>query len=217
MKKLLALLAVLGMVNVASATVTLTPVASGTVNVGGTTYQKIVLNFAVSAEETLAPNAWDIKLTGLNGQKNIGLDVLYWDFDYDTNTGDPIDGTYGPKFECYKTATLGSTALGVYSSNVYLGTSKFDYAGLADGTTGTFNTNMWNVAFAYAGGRRTLAPIATVYLLDNTQANVHFEFGYGGNNGAKLATADQVIGVPEPATMGLLAVGALGLIRRKLA
>lgn len=215
MKKLLALLAVLGLATVVSATPVMNVVDGGTVSVGGVAYHKFSLNYLLDTTTEAAPNAWDVKVS--SATKNIGIDVGFWDFDYDLDTGNPIDGTYAPRFEAYKSAPVGSTALGVTSSGVYLGTQQANFAGLDTDVTGQFNTDFWNVAFAYAGGRRSLTPVATVYLLDNTQATVSFKIGYGGNGGEKFDVGSQVIGVPEPATMGLLAIGALGLIRRKLA
>lgn len=199
MKKLLALLAVLGMVNVASATVTVSKIDNGIV--GG--YQKFTFVFSSdSAVDKI--NAWDLKATsvdedcvGINVTRIAsGLPKFQYGFDYDTN---------------------GNTVAGVYSDDTFnLGTNAITFTN-TPATAGYTFAKTWQIAWGVPSPIGSYSPVAVLYLKPNTQANFRVEVGSGGLGGAKTLAFDQVVGVPEPATMGLLAIGAMGLLRRKLA
>jgi archaellin len=234
MKKLLALLAVLGMVNVASAAYTIswvkadgTFLKTGTAATAGTTYEKYYIYYSADGAST-DPNALDLKITSTTGVGNIGMSAGGLDSDNNriynfyyapiTNGDGDVVG--------YNRDLIGRSCLAVSGLNFKIGTTV---ANPDPGTSTYFNASSYNIAFAQKNNFTKIDMdggnlLATIYLVAGTEADVLIKGASGYVEGGSVNADTTLIGgtfrltsVPEPMTLSVLALGALGLIRRKLA
>jgi len=221
MKKLLALVAILSFVGVASAATLTWEKADGIVTqtVSSTTleYEKYHIFFNADAAEGF--NAIDLRVLG---DQNIGVLMpggaprLY-----------AMSGTDPNTWETVPVVTHGLSGVDVGEITLYA-LGKSAVAGPNPGSLAfRYVSDLW-LAFAVPADSTVIQPpvfttfapqFATIYLLPGTSAEVTLMGAAGMDEGGGLSGA-QTIGsfvIPEPATLGLLAMGAIGLLRRKLA
>jgi hypothetical protein len=228
MKKLLALLAVLGMVNAASAAVTwdyqVNPDSDGWLkSVEG--YDSYVFNIYVSDADVV--RAFDL-IVDTNGVPGIRQSEYVADartgemgvnFSLNTSGSGPFAGTTlglnANALSQMATGKLVQNAVGTVDG--FADSSYIRYAvGIPDGTlypngwTSALNNDQIN--YPQQAGMYT---IGIVYLKQGVTADVYYAAA-AGTSGEGLFF-EKSFTIPEPATLGLLAMGVVGLLRRKLA
>lgn len=230
MKKLLALLAVLGMVNVASAALTLQVVKSATAaDLGGVLCDTYTVSVVVTDGSKFI--SVDGRFTGLNGTGMLNY-VSYWDFYYDPTLAE-IPGTYHPviteTFDGAAAAKKGTLVKQPKTSLIYLNGYNedeekvvemitYDFGSIEEEATGYLSASKFNAAYAFKNIVTTgTVPLFQIVFPQGENAGVSAVIQLGDDKGVISFSDSLVLGVPEPATMGLLAIGALGLIRRKRA
>jgi len=240
MKKLLALLAVLGMVSVASATSTTFSVVKGGTALGiigsETSYQEATFDVYYLCADVSGNltgdqfNALDLYVVsdgnvvaltgGMETNTYVDPPVTQRSFALQASTtpgsfGKVIlqttPGQSGLDLRSNATPTVGS----IFSGSPDPGEYVFAYV---DNIRMAFaSKSAFSSAFNTAGDYGAVVDnqLATIYLKAGTTGTATLTGSAGGLNGPAIEVG--TVALPEPATLSVLAIGALGLIRRKLA
>jgi hypothetical protein len=246
MKKLLALLAVLGLSSIASAALNSTPsVTKTTTEVTNSfgTFEKYMVK--LTSDGTNKFSGLDLLVDGTSVLANIaGWTPVYgttphtYSWDGTPAEGEPATTYYdvvgATPLPSVKSSSGADAVTGLYTSGLWTGKIGAQEATFVGATAPTYtfvaDDSIPEVRYDANGGSttglathfRVASAITTdtlsnvvgyVYILKGTSAVVSIQ----GTNGAGVKTDWYTQTIPEPATMSLLAMGLVGLLRRKLA
>jgi len=226
MKKLLALLAVLGLVNVASAAVTYEVLKNP--DTGGYLpavegYDNYLFSIFVTGDNCV--RAFDVEID-TNGVAGILQQVVVTSsrpLTYGVISTFNGVAPVGATTTAFTSAQISQMAAGECSQSVVNEAEGFEDASYVRYAYGIQDSTAFPSGFVAAGNndlkdypaRTGVYSVVNLYLKQGVAADVYFGAA-AGSAGEGIFFEDRFV-IPEPATIGLLAMGFVGLLRRKYA